>query len=221
MPIRVRIENFWEKTYHWRSMRRERRLGWSGRVISRLPRETTRWLCLAQIVFISSRFLRTRRSGIQESFKERRKFRQSYSPCRVNAEIRQTRKTDFQKMRGQIQKGGPDIAQKEQNAWKRKFGGMEAKGVRRRELASFTHVYLLIFEDTGARDAYLPHPEHKKFVSLLDLLTRKAALARAFRRPLARERSTWSRVEAQLDQGPVEHPLSGVRMSLMVIQRRE
>jgi Stress responsive A/B Barrel Domain len=31
----------------------------------------------------------------------------------------------------------------------------------------FTHVYLLTFEDTGARDAYLPHPEHKKFVSLL------------------------------------------------------
>jgi Stress responsive A/B Barrel Domain len=34
----------------------------------------------------------------------------------------------------------------------------------------FTHVYLLTFEDTGARDAYLPHPEHKKFVSLLGKL---------------------------------------------------
>ena len=27
----------------------------------------------------------------------------------------------------------------------------------------FTHVYLMTFENTAARDAYLPHPEHKKF----------------------------------------------------------
>lgn len=27
----------------------------------------------------------------------------------------------------------------------------------------FTHVYLLTFTDSRARDAYLPHPEHKKF----------------------------------------------------------
>jgi hypothetical protein len=26
-----------------------------------------------------------------------------------------------------------------------------------------THVYLLTFESIAARDAYLPHPEHKKF----------------------------------------------------------
>ena len=26
-----------------------------------------------------------------------------------------------------------------------------------------THVYLLTFEDEAARDAYLPHPEHKAF----------------------------------------------------------
>ena len=39
-----------------------------------------------------------------------------------------------------------------------------------RILRGFTHVYLLTFEDTGARDAYLPHPEHKKFVSLLGKL---------------------------------------------------
>jgi hypothetical protein len=34
----------------------------------------------------------------------------------------------------------------------------------------FTHVYLLTFEDTAARDAYLPHPEHKKFGQLLGKL---------------------------------------------------
>lgn len=33
----------------------------------------------------------------------------------------------------------------------------------------FTHVYLLTFKDTASRDAYLPHPDHKKFG---DLLTR-------------------------------------------------
>lgn len=27
----------------------------------------------------------------------------------------------------------------------------------------FTHVYLLTFKDAAARDAYLPHPEHKAF----------------------------------------------------------
>lgn len=31
----------------------------------------------------------------------------------------------------------------------------------------FTHVYLLTFEDAAARDAYLPHPEHKKFGEVL------------------------------------------------------
>ena len=31
----------------------------------------------------------------------------------------------------------------------------------------FTHVYLLTFENAAARDAYLPHPEHKKFGQLL------------------------------------------------------
>ena len=31
----------------------------------------------------------------------------------------------------------------------------------------FTHVYLLTFENAEARDNYLPHPEHKKFGSLL------------------------------------------------------
>jgi Stress responsive A/B Barrel Domain len=34
----------------------------------------------------------------------------------------------------------------------------------------FTHVYLLTFEDDKARDAYLPHPEHKKFGELLGKL---------------------------------------------------
>ncbi len=27
----------------------------------------------------------------------------------------------------------------------------------------FSHVYLLTFADAGARDTYLPHPEHQKF----------------------------------------------------------
>jgi hypothetical protein len=27
----------------------------------------------------------------------------------------------------------------------------------------FSHVYMLTFSDAQARDAYLPHPEHKKF----------------------------------------------------------
>jgi hypothetical protein len=31
----------------------------------------------------------------------------------------------------------------------------------------FTHVYLITFENVGARDAYLPHPEHKSFGELL------------------------------------------------------
>lgn len=31
----------------------------------------------------------------------------------------------------------------------------------------FTHVYLLTFENAQARDAYLPHPEHKKFGQVL------------------------------------------------------
>jgi hypothetical protein len=34
----------------------------------------------------------------------------------------------------------------------------------------FTHVYLLTFEDAKARNAYLPHPEHKKFGELLGKL---------------------------------------------------
>jgi stress responsive alpha/beta barrel protein len=34
----------------------------------------------------------------------------------------------------------------------------------------FTHVYLMTFENAEARDAYLPHPEHKKFGELLGKL---------------------------------------------------
>lgn len=34
----------------------------------------------------------------------------------------------------------------------------------------FTHVYQLTFENAAARDAYLPHPEHKNFGSLLGKL---------------------------------------------------
>ena len=34
----------------------------------------------------------------------------------------------------------------------------------------FTHVYQLTFESVAARDAYLPHPEHKKFGELLGKL---------------------------------------------------
>lgn len=34
----------------------------------------------------------------------------------------------------------------------------------------FTHVYLLTFSDAASRDAYLPHPEHKKFGELLGKL---------------------------------------------------
>lgn len=34
----------------------------------------------------------------------------------------------------------------------------------------FTHVYLLTFENATARDAYLPHPEHRKFGGLLGRL---------------------------------------------------
>ena len=28
------------------------------------------------------------------------------------------------------------------------------------------HVYILTFQDVAARDAYLPHPEHRKFIEL-------------------------------------------------------
>nr|PZN55858.1 MAG: hypothetical protein DIU61_05020 [Bacteroidota bacterium] len=31
----------------------------------------------------------------------------------------------------------------------------------------FTHVFMVTFENIKARDAYLPHPEHQKFVELL------------------------------------------------------
>ncbi len=34
----------------------------------------------------------------------------------------------------------------------------------------FTHVYTMTFESLAARDAYLPHPEHKKFGELLGTL---------------------------------------------------
>ena len=34
----------------------------------------------------------------------------------------------------------------------------------------FTHVYMVTFQDAAARDAYLPHPEHKKFGDLLGKL---------------------------------------------------
>lgn len=34
----------------------------------------------------------------------------------------------------------------------------------------FTHIYQLTFESVAARDAYLPHPEHKKFGELLGKL---------------------------------------------------
>jgi hypothetical protein len=34
----------------------------------------------------------------------------------------------------------------------------------------FTYVYLLTFVNAQARDAYLPHPEHKKFGALLTKL---------------------------------------------------
>ena len=34
----------------------------------------------------------------------------------------------------------------------------------------FTHIYLLTFGNAAMRDAYLPHPEHKKFGELLSRL---------------------------------------------------
>jgi hypothetical protein len=34
----------------------------------------------------------------------------------------------------------------------------------------FTHIYVLTFTDTAARDAYLPHPDHEKFGQLLGKL---------------------------------------------------
>ncbi len=34
----------------------------------------------------------------------------------------------------------------------------------------FTHVYVVTFDDEEARDDYLPHPEHKKFVELMEEL---------------------------------------------------
>jgi hypothetical protein len=41
----------------------------------------------------------------------------------------------------------------------------------------FTHVYTLAFQDAAARDAYLPHPEHKAFG---ELLARLGVLEEAF-----------------------------------------
>jgi len=34
----------------------------------------------------------------------------------------------------------------------------------------FNHVYMVTFKNAAARDAYLPHPEHKKFGELLGKL---------------------------------------------------
>jgi Stress responsive A/B Barrel Domain len=34
----------------------------------------------------------------------------------------------------------------------------------------FTHAFLITFENAKARDAYLPHPEHRKFGQLLGTL---------------------------------------------------
>ena len=34
----------------------------------------------------------------------------------------------------------------------------------------FTHAFLITFQDAAARDAYLPHPEHRKFGALLGSL---------------------------------------------------
>jgi hypothetical protein len=34
----------------------------------------------------------------------------------------------------------------------------------------FTHIYLLTFKDLTSRDAYLPHPEHRRFGELLKKL---------------------------------------------------
>ena len=34
----------------------------------------------------------------------------------------------------------------------------------------FTHAFLITFDNAHARDAYLPHPEHKRFGELLRLL---------------------------------------------------
>jgi hypothetical protein len=34
----------------------------------------------------------------------------------------------------------------------------------------FTHAFLITFENAAARDAYLPHPEHRKFGQLLGQL---------------------------------------------------
>ena len=34
--------------------------------------------------------------------------------------------------------------------------------------AGFTHIYLFTFENAGARDIYLPHPDHKAFGEKLD-----------------------------------------------------
>jgi quinol monooxygenase YgiN len=31
----------------------------------------------------------------------------------------------------------------------------------------FTHIWIVTFKDEAARDAYLPHPEHKAFVEIL------------------------------------------------------
>jgi len=41
----------------------------------------------------------------------------------------------------------------------------------------FTHAYVITFRDAQARDAYLPHPEHKKFV---EMLTAKQILEEPF-----------------------------------------
>ena len=41
----------------------------------------------------------------------------------------------------------------------------------------FTHVYVVTFENEAARDAYLPHPEHQKFV---DMLTGSGIFEEAF-----------------------------------------
>ncbi len=78
-----------------------------------------------------------------------------YKPAATEAQIKQV--TDaFRDLKGKI----PGIVSFEH--------GINNSPEKKNQ--GFTHVYFLTFEDTKARDTYLPHPEHKKFGELLGKL---------------------------------------------------
>jgi hypothetical protein len=119
------------------------------------------FLCLGAAIYPSSsaRTQAQRMPDEQLLYKQNRPVRHvvvfKYKPGASEAQIKQV--TDaFRDLRGKI----PGITAFEDGV----NHSPEKKNL------GFTHVYMVTFESAAARDAYLPHPEHKKFGELLGKL---------------------------------------------------